>query len=586
MKPKSMVFVPLLLALSLAIACGAAATPTPALPAATKAPAPIAAAPVAPAAPAAAAATATPVPTAAPRPTPAPTVAAKPRVDRLKIAIEPLPYDSNVPREATSSAFLPLRPFMEFLVDVDMKTGQFVPQLATKWEASSDFKTWTFHLRKNVSWHFGYGQFTSKDVLHSLEHILTKESTHSDTEVWKTLVGENAAAQVMLPNDHQVVFNLKRPNLDMAVWQVTPYRTLAMMSKTQWDKEGIEGVRKRPTGTGPYQFKERPPGQYMLLERVENHWRHTPEFKEIQMFFPPEDTTRLAMLLAGEAHIADFPRSLQKQALAKGKKLIPSVIPLVFAQYAMGGLFFDTPELDPTLPWTNIKVREALVRAVDKKEIQRTIFEGKGEPMINHYYLPSLPGWNPEWEKQYEAMYAYDPEKAKRLLVEAGYPQGFKVTIVATVLPGLPEMPQLSEVLGLYLNRIGLKTEIVNMEFSKLRDLYRVRKTHGMMWGLRGTWRPIDENIRIYNYSKGKTVHTYVDKFIDQKYDAYIASIDPAEREKLLREVGDYKFKNYDHIPVVWLYVEIGVDPSVVAEYNYGRITGVYTHLEYIKSVR
>jgi ABC-type transport system substrate-binding protein len=93
------------------------------------------------------------------------------------------------------------------------------------------------------------------------------------------------------------------------------------------------------------------------------------------MRFPPEDVTRLAMLLAGEVHIVDIPRSLHREAVSKGTQLIPSKIPITYAQYVMGGLHQATPEkYDPALPWTKVEVREALNRAVNREEGQQTIF--------------------------------------------------------------------------------------------------------------------------------------------------------------------------------------------------------------------
>jgi ABC-type transport system substrate-binding protein len=346
-------------------------------------------------------------------------------------------------------------------------------------------------------------------------------------------------------------------------------------------------MRQKPAGTGSYQYKERRLGEYIRFERVDNHWRQTPEFKELEMRFPPEDVTRLAALLAGETHIADIPRSLHKEALARGMKLVPSKVPIVFAQYVMGGLHQNTPaNYDATLPWTKREVREALNRAVNRKELQATIFEGKGETMYTQAYHRSLPGYNPEWEKQFEAKYGYDPDKAKKLIAQAGYPNGFKVTLISTVLPGLPEMPQLVEAMDLYLRRIGLQVEIKAMDFSALRDLYRNKKAHGLMWALRGTYRPPEENVNIYNYGKVKLVAGYEHPLIDQKFDALRNSVDLAERERLLREMGDIKFEEYDFIPLFWLPVEATVDPKVIGEYNFGTITGVFTHLEYIKPPR
>jgi ABC-type transport system substrate-binding protein len=160
------------------------------------------------------------------------------------------------------------------------------------------------------------------------------------------------------------------------------------------------------------------------------------------------------------------------------------------------------------------------------------------------------------------------------------------VTLISTVLPGLPEMPQLVEALDIYLRRIGLQVEIKSMDFAELRPLYRDKKAHGLIWALRGTYRPPEENVNIYNYGKTRLVAGFEHPLIDQKFDALRKSVDLAERERLLREIGDIKFEEYDVIPLLWLPVDAVVDPKVVGEYNFGTITGVWTHLEYVKPPR
>jgi ABC-type transport system substrate-binding protein len=157
----------------------------------------------------------------------------------------------------------------------------------------------------------------------------------------------------------------------------------------------------------------------------------TPEFRELEIRFVREDATRLAMLLAGEAHIVELPRVLQKDALARGMKVTPSSLPSFQAVFLLGGLYFATPDkLDSkTTPWVDRRVREALNRAVNRKEIVDSIFQGRAELLRVFGYHPTLPGWNPEWEKRFDEMYGFDPVKAKVLLNQAGYPQGFPIKI-------------------------------------------------------------------------------------------------------------------------------------------------------------
>jgi ABC-type transport system substrate-binding protein len=133
-------------------------------------------------------------------------------------------------------------PFLETLLDVDPKTGEFTPRLAEKWQASPDSKEWTFWLRKGVQFHNGFGEFTAKDVVHSHSFMLRPDTTSGFAPLW------HQVEEIKVIDDHQVVFRLKRP---MAI---IPYLTsrasdLRMVSKAQWDKEGLEGFDRRPAGT-------------------------------------------------------------------------------------------------------------------------------------------------------------------------------------------------------------------------------------------------------------------------------------------------------------------------------------------------
>jgi ABC-type transport system substrate-binding protein len=200
-------------------------------------------------------------------------------------------------------------PFLDTLLEVDVKTGEYTPRLAEKWSHSPDYKDWTFTLRKGVQFHNGFGQFTAKDVVHSHALMVRPEATATLAGFWRNV------EEIKIVNDHEVVFRMKRPTTDM-LYGVSRAGDLRMVSKAQWDKEGIEGLDKRPAGTGSYRYVGRQPGLSITFERVDNHWGgEKPAFKELEFRIIREESTRLAVLLSGEAHVADLPRELQWDAL-------------------------------------------------------------------------------------------------------------------------------------------------------------------------------------------------------------------------------------------------------------------------------
>jgi ABC-type transport system substrate-binding protein len=234
------------------------------------------------------------------------------------------------------------------------------------------------------------------------------------------------------------------------------------------------------------------------------------------------------------------------------------------------------------------KVREAINRAINRKELRERIFQGIGEPLFVWAYHPKLPGWNPEWEQKFEEKYGYDPVRAKQLLEEAGYPQGFNTKIVIALFPGFPETTALGEALFNWLRAIGIQAEIEEMEFIRLRELARGKKAHNIIWPMRTSFTPPLTILGFYNIS-GPTgrLFTYEDKRIDERYTQILNSPDKAERERLLREIGDLKFNDYAEAPLFWLPGQVMVNPKIVAEYIFpGNVDAVFTHFEYVKAAR
>jgi len=291
------------------------------------------------------------------------------------------------------------------------------------------------------------------------------------------------------------------------------------------------------------------------------------------------------MLLRGEAHLALIPFDTQPQATAKGMKVLKATVPTmpVFAMFG-GNYLASKPHYDPTIPWTKRQVREALNHAVDRKAIQNTILGGRGDPMAVTFWHATLPGWNPQWLEQYEQQYGYDPQRAKALLAEAGYPKGFKATYILTPRPELPELMEVGEVIATYWREIGVDVKLEEREFVWWRERLLKEQLHGLAW-TDATVRFEDRDImRLMYYSKG-TAHFFESAFVDQKYEQFIATADPQEQDQILREVGNHLFEEYASLPLFWLYTEFVANPQVVADYN---TSGMLPprHLEYIKAAK
>jgi hypothetical protein len=203
-------------------------------------------------------------------------------------------------------------PFLETLLDVDPKTGEYTPRLAEKWQPSADYKEWTFFLRKGVPFHFGYGQFTAKDVVHSHAFMLRPEATATLAPFWRNV------EEVKIVNDYQVVFRMKRPSTTMP-YAASRAGDLRIVSKAQWDKEGIEGLDKRPAGLAlPVCRKSPGPPS---PERVDNHGAARSGVQAAGVQAGPGRGTVPALVLSGEAQIADMPRESKRTRSRRGMKI-------------------------------------------------------------------------------------------------------------------------------------------------------------------------------------------------------------------------------------------------------------------------
>jgi ABC-type transport system substrate-binding protein len=467
---------------------------------------------------------------------------------------------------------------------------------------SPDGKHWTITLHKGIKFHEKWGEFTARDVRHSVFLITQPESIQSDGSIWRTVMGvtktdtieevaKKAEQGVEIVDDYKVVFHLKQAVPEF-VEIICANTDLVMESKARWDAGGKELYAQKVVGTGPFEFIERKVGSHVLYKRVENHWRKTPAYKELEFRWVPEGVTRLASLLAEEVHISDVDRALQKDAVAKGMKISTSTLPAIQHQWQFGGMYFASPDkLDPKIPFVKHEVRQAMNMAVNRQAIADNLLGGKVQPHRIMGYHPQLdsaiwPGiWNPDWDKRFEDLYGYDPVRARALLAQAGYPQGFEFTIYLYTLPGLPEQVDIGQALALDFQAIGLKPKLLEIDFPRVRELYRTKTIHGALFPSRHAARAL-EVARNVHKAKDSVGYWYEHPFIEERLEALSTVVDSAERTRLLREIGDHKFNEFAEIPLFWLFAEATVNPKYIAEYTFpGVITGYFSHLEYVKLV-
>ena len=546
----------------------------------------------------------------APTPTPTPAggvVVGELVTDRLIVVLDPPSLESPLDCEVTGSGTVYARTGAEYLIEADRFTGAFAPMLSTEWNISEDGRTWNFKLQEGVPWHFGYGEFTADDVVHSMAYYTNDDCRASYSDYFRNDPG----ADVEIISDYEVNMHMKvRPAVDFTYW-LSAYRGVPMSSKAQWDEGcpngaadyvggycvgGRDAVFAQPSRTGPYEFISFEEGVGWEFEAVDyDHYRVNGDFPIIEFKDVSEAATRLAIMLAREGHIAAINRSLLQEAVDDGLEVIDSSVTANTAFVLFGGMYHDSSirdSLDPTRPWTlpgeaGKMVRMAMNKSINRDQINEAIYDGLGERQWVATLSPAFPaGANPAWADSWDELYGYDPVRARELLGEAGFPNGFAFEIPVFPLSGVPELPDMMEAIAAMWEDIGLQPTLVPTEFSRWREKYRGLETQCCPYAFRGPAAPIDTRVHFY-FSPERFFRGYTSDAITEKKALALASLSQSDADALWVDVSDEIFYEVGTMPGWSLPVNAVVDPNVVQEYVFlGPNGGNYISLEFAKGVR
>ena len=561
---------------ALAVACGASATATP-VPTNT----PEAMAPTATTAPAAQQPTA--VPTAQAQPTEAPAMTGgEAKVDRLIMGlISPTRDYFRTWILGSADQVIKHDPMMEWLFEISPVTNTMEPWLATEATLAADSMSWNLKLADNAVWHdkngTDFGIFTAADVVHSHNIWCNPDYPgRADDPSSGYKVGMCQVEEVQVVSDHEVnmLCNVPCPDLNFYYAEATD---MVMYSKAQWDAEGEESYETNIAGTGPYVMEEHRLGESVLYTKAPGeHWRHPVDWNELIMTWTLEEATRLAQFQAGETHLTEVNKDLTDQLVDQGYKLVKSTGPAQQVQINFTGLYFGTEDesrdkyvgitgkLDPDLPFTDIRVRQAINRAIDRETIRLELYKGRVTPTYVHGFYEGLPGYDETWETRFDEMYGYDVEEAKRLLAEAGYAEGFDAKAWLFPFPGAPELIPLMEAVQIYLEEVGISLTLENADWAgTVIPSLRGREFPGYMWAIPPSKKVVETQIAGFNAGYNAT-HQFEHDDLFEMWDTLRNTADLGERDRILREIGNYKFENFENVPMYEVFIEVILDPNIV----------------------
>jgi peptide/nickel transport system substrate-binding protein len=420
------------------------------------------------------------------------------------------------------------------------------PSLAESWSVSKDGLVYEFVLRRGVKFHNG-DPVTAEDVKFSFERY-----RGAAAKLFKEKV---AAVEVVDP--HRVRFRLKEPWPDF----MTYYGSLTtgagwVVPKKYLEKVGDDGFKKAPVGAGPYRFVSFTPGVELVLEAQEHYWRKVPSVKRLVLKSIPDEATRLAMLKRGEADIVYLLQSALAEEVQRTPGLTLRPTPIVSTHWLV---FLD--QWDPKSPWHDRRVRLAANHAINRPAINEAITLGFSR--ITWSIIPQ--SFDFFWQPP---AYAYDPARAKQLLAEAGYPNGFD----AGDLWCDAATATMSEAVAGYLQAAGIRARVRPLERAGFFKGYQEKKLRNLIYSISGAFGNAATRLEVFVAAGGPYVYgSYPD--IDGLFREQLGELDRKRREAMLQRIQQLIYEKAVYAPI-WELGFIHAQGPRMAESGLGLITG------------
>jgi peptide/nickel transport system substrate-binding protein len=408
--------------------------------------------------------------------------------------------------------------------------------LAESWTESPDGLVYEFRLRPGLRFHNG-DPCTAEDVKFSFER-------YKGTGAKELHAG---VQRVEIVDPRTVRFHLQAPWPDfMTFYGTTATGAGLVVPKRYLEQVGDEGFKRHPIGLEPYKFVSHTPGVEVVLEAYEGYWRQVPQVKRLLMKGVPEGTTRLAMLKKEEADIAIALDGPVAEEVRRTPRLTlvdtraPSIFWIEFAE-----------QWNPTSVWADKRVRLAVNYALDRQAINEAAClgycppSGVVIPRLMDYALPVEPP-------------PYNPQLARQLLAEAGYPNGFD----AGDLVPIPPFFVVAEAVVNYLNAVGIRVKMRPMERAAFYVAWREKKLRGLFLAAAGASGNAATRIETFIYSKGAYAYGgYPD--VDELFQQQARERDRTKREVLLHRIQQLTVERVMFAPIVDLRGLMGVGPRL-----------------------
>lgn len=424
-----------------------------------------------------------------------------------------------------------------------------IPGLAESWEVAPDKVTWTFKLRKGVKFHDGT-DFNADAVKFTLEAILDPKNNAGRRSVYNVIKSVDAVdpATVKITTDGPF------PDLPFLLID----RSAMIVSPTAFKKQGLADFALHPVGTGPYKFVEWVPNDHISLEANPDYWQGKPKIGKITYRVVPTASARTAALRSGEADIVKDISPNDLDTLRKDANLT------VLQKDSTTQVTSEMRQTKP--PFSDKRVRQAMNYALDRKAIVNDIMKGVGTISDT----PGLPG---EWGTVRLTPYDYNPDKAKQLLTEAGYPNGLDANLFY-VSGRWGGDDQVTQAMQAYWQAVGIRVKIQKVDNAGLDDMLSRDPDTMAGWTTQQVRSSSYLDYHLYRLFQTQATHIqgfqrsgYSDPQVDDLLAKGRSTFDLNERAKYYAEAQKLI---WDDAAFVWVFVQqnLGASKKSVTGYE------------------
>jgi peptide/nickel transport system substrate-binding protein len=453
----------------------------------------------------------------------------------------------------------------DYLVEQD-ESGNYIPGIATAWEASADKLTWAFDIRDGVVFHNG-DPMSAEDVAFSYNRLLfdpaSRHAIKSRAEVVDSIKVDGK----------RMLLKTKTPQADVPVWfaQSDGGVSGTVVSKKYFDAQGAAKASAHPVGTGAYKFVSSSGEDSVELAAFDDakrgDWQKTrqPKYSSVKVVAVSEESTRVSMLKSGQADAVPLTVSSIADVESAGSGM--RVVKTPSASYA--GMLFVGYTLNPKSPFNDKRIRQALSIAIDRQAITDSVYKGTAKPSGGFYGGPGSLGYPEDLEPP-----AFDSDQAKSLLSDAGFSGDMQILIKSDDTD-FPDMSTLAEAIAGYYQKIGLSVKVNAMDSGALNDLQYAGKLPGQkanpavspatlyLRGFGNVVNVVPDQVTGYTSEgrPGRALWDYPEQ--EQKLKAIAAEFDADKQASMFADYYKWMAEQWNQVPLLASDAVFGVSGKV-----------------------